>query len=1050
MLKKLLKQLFVLSLLLLFFSKLLSQNNLPYPIIFLHGLTGSDESFANSFNYYQTNYNLGAVNVFDIVLNADNDVDKSLLADDVRWQDFNYTWWGVTYTANVGRRNFDSDKNNFVDGWTGTNLFAINFMEERIRGAWGTTDDAFDGGNESAIVKQGYALKFFIQEVLNYTGAEKVILVGHSMGGLCAREYLQRRDENGNPTNWVDPNSADGHKVARLVTIGTPHLGSNSGLDPTKKKKKGRTNTIPTTSGEALRDLKYSYDSYTNCGGSPVGIYLFGGNENCIKSKWNNATFANVNINCEGDENDNITGINTGTTFNPLLALPTNIRYTWITSNDLRGESAAALIGFPNGVPGDGSVLLERQWLYSGNNACPLPVNGETVADTLLIAKKHTDEGSAYYEVLRGLDEPDKATFAYNLTLNRAIIGFINHKSGWTENDADMFKVNCSGHSTIAITIDGTNSAVSKISFCDASGTELSSRTVSSFPKKLYYNVGTANTIYVKVNGTATATSWQNPYTLTAKSGSWTGTSSTDWNTANNWLVGIPDEIDDVSVSQSSSNKPIVTLDVECNKLLVNSNANLTVSSTSSITIHSNLTVNGSLILDSDQNGTASILLNNNVTGNITVKRYMKGNAYHFISSSINNTSSSAFRLLTDGRENPNLYYYDETINDTDWLKGWIKESGILSQAKGYAYHNPYTEKFTISGTPNNNNSYSIAVSNSSNSISSDGKNLIGNPYPSSILATSFINANNSGTISGAIYLWDDKYTGTFESADYGTFNTSGYVAGNLNSIKTFNGYISQGQAFFVIANSDGSVVFNKSMRTKETANFFKNKEINNLKKLKISLQGNNVYNETLIAFRKEASDEFDNAYDAIKMTRSTNVSLYSIVENKKLAIQSLSDFDNNMIISLGYNILESGNYYFKILNKENFSETTSVYIEDLLTNNVDKLSKNSIYEFYSKSGIYDNRFKIHFINDKTINDAKYMTNSKNIYSYGSNLFIKSNDGNLIQGKLLIYNIIGNLLDEHKINNSKKLIDLSKFNTKFFIVKLIENNNVISKKVIIN
>ena len=50
-----------------------------------------------------------------------------------------------------------------------------------------------------------------IDAVLGETGAEKLILVGHSMGGLVARAYLQR---------------FGGARVAGLVTLGTPHQGS--------------------------------------------------------------------------------------------------------------------------------------------------------------------------------------------------------------------------------------------------------------------------------------------------------------------------------------------------------------------------------------------------------------------------------------------------------------------------------------------------------------------------------------------------------------------------------------------------------------------------------------------------------------------------------------------------------------------------------------------------------------------------------------------------------------------------------------------------------
>jgi pimeloyl-ACP methyl ester carboxylesterase len=55
-----------------------------------------------------------------------------------------------------------------------------------------------------------------IREVCRYTGAEKVRIVAHSAGGLVARVYLQ------NALPGV-PYRGD---VDRLITIGTPHLGS--------------------------------------------------------------------------------------------------------------------------------------------------------------------------------------------------------------------------------------------------------------------------------------------------------------------------------------------------------------------------------------------------------------------------------------------------------------------------------------------------------------------------------------------------------------------------------------------------------------------------------------------------------------------------------------------------------------------------------------------------------------------------------------------------------------------------------------------------------
>ncbi len=51
-----------------------------------------------------------------------------------------------------------------------------------------------------------------VEEVLRETGAEKVVLIGHSMGGLISRYYIQRLGGE--------------EKVAALLTISTPHKGT--------------------------------------------------------------------------------------------------------------------------------------------------------------------------------------------------------------------------------------------------------------------------------------------------------------------------------------------------------------------------------------------------------------------------------------------------------------------------------------------------------------------------------------------------------------------------------------------------------------------------------------------------------------------------------------------------------------------------------------------------------------------------------------------------------------------------------------------------------
>ncbi|MBI5614245.1 alpha/beta fold hydrolase [Candidatus Gottesmanbacteria bacterium] len=70
----------------------------------------------------------------------------------------------------------------------------------------------FSDTEGTSIVTQGREVRAAVQRVKDLTGAEEVILIGHSMGGLAARSYIQ----SGSYAN----------DVMQLITIDTPHLGS--------------------------------------------------------------------------------------------------------------------------------------------------------------------------------------------------------------------------------------------------------------------------------------------------------------------------------------------------------------------------------------------------------------------------------------------------------------------------------------------------------------------------------------------------------------------------------------------------------------------------------------------------------------------------------------------------------------------------------------------------------------------------------------------------------------------------------------------------------
>lgn len=101
-------------------------------------------------------------------------------------------------TSEFGRSNFGALKDYLISqGWSDVRILQYS----------NPTGSNIPNANE---------LKAFVDNVLLETGSEKVDIVAHSMGGLSSRYYIKN-------LQGVD-------KVGALVTLGTPHYGTNTAL----------------------------------------------------------------------------------------------------------------------------------------------------------------------------------------------------------------------------------------------------------------------------------------------------------------------------------------------------------------------------------------------------------------------------------------------------------------------------------------------------------------------------------------------------------------------------------------------------------------------------------------------------------------------------------------------------------------------------------------------------------------------------------------------------------------------------------------------------
>ncbi len=418
-----------------------------YPVVFIHGWTDNDKVWDNITRLTEQRYGWRDGGRLDYCLNPDHNQftsDQYIL----HFTDTTQLRGAEYYTIN-----FDADRNGTP--YTNTDLNPLNNNQS----------------NQSAVVKQGWALKDAIEKILQVSGAEKVILVGHSMGGIASREYIQNED------NW----QKDGHHhVAKVLTLASPHGGTdisilNIGLFAGYDEK-----------SEAIRDLRFRNFFYG-------GQYLEGGRESFFSLFYNN----DVDVN--GKIGDNIIGLNQKFT-------PQDIAY-------------ATIVGTGNNFPnfnGDGGVVAARADL--NNYLKPTPPSIPQRADRFDVAAFHSDIPKVnLIETIRGLDEPGILPLYYNLDLNGLTMGIstiqANNHTVLNKNiDNDYYKINLDEDGYFSIEI--TNIPVSEmaVSVLDENENVLIEKQSLGEGSLLIDELLEKGSYFVKVQTIANEDSWKYPF----------------------------------------------------------------------------------------------------------------------------------------------------------------------------------------------------------------------------------------------------------------------------------------------------------------------------------------------------------------------------------------------------------------------------------------------------------------------------------------------------------------------------------------------------------
>lgn len=431
------------------------ESKLPYPIIFIHGLNSSSETWNDATDYYDTQYSYTYGGRFDFCLNADN----------------NNTTTNKNFypTAGADIAAFES----FVQNG---DYFYVNF-NVNPNGAVGTTVLS----NQSAIAKQGAAVKVAVQRVMEVTGKDKVILVGHSMGGLASREYIQ------NSYNWQADNQ---HHVAKLVTLGTPHGGSNASDNLLAFM------TGTDVSSEAIRDLKTTY--YYS--GEP-GHFLFGGLEVQNSSSMNDNSYSpdfyNSDINCNGIVGENIQGLNQKPIdnlidFSCVIGRITNTWGTNITTDGVVEEPSSNMNTYLTGLTYPAKIF----YFNSGWD----------------LIENHTELPGYPYQQMQGLDEPNFKELAYGIQTNKNYIGYTTVQNP-TGADNDYFKFTVTANVNAAVSVSSIITSSMNGTILNSAGTAIGASQNNSGNTISFTRTLTPGDYFLKLTSTnPTNTNYQTPY----------------------------------------------------------------------------------------------------------------------------------------------------------------------------------------------------------------------------------------------------------------------------------------------------------------------------------------------------------------------------------------------------------------------------------------------------------------------------------------------------------------------------------------------------------
>ncbi|AWH84650.1 hypothetical protein HYN59_05730 [Flavobacterium album] len=552
--------------------------------------------------------------------------------------------------------------------------------------------------------------------------------------------------------------------------------------------------------------------------------------------------------------------------------------------------------------------------------------------------------------------------------------------------------------------------------------------------------------------------------------------SSTTWN-GTSWSNGLPAANKDVIFS---GDKTFISENIYACSIYVMNGASVNFISESNAFVTHNVNVQDGSKLTFESSSNLMQTENTQNNGTVTIKRNsskLKRLDYVMWASPVTGTQTllqfSPQTLLN------RFYVYNYLSNMYAPLPD--PSAVVFAKAKGYLIRMPNNHPATtptvfqgsFTGTPNNGNVY-YPLQYQSSTI---GYNAVGNPYPSPISVTAFIDANIDN-IEGTLWLW--RKTNDWTQSSYSTLTKTGYTANAAPGGSSADndliadpfeiapgiGVLNTAQGFIVKAKNTQNLVFRNNMRLSTNyVNFFRTANDNEdpavpvqyeMSRFWLNVKGADTdFSQTLIAYSPQGTLGYDNGFDGVALD-GANIDISSVItengEQMKLAIQTRPEFAISDSVQLGFTAAVAGTFTFELDHYDGLfgAGDQPIYLVDNLTGTMQNL-RNGSYTFTSEIGTFDERFKVVYATDEELGTDIPVLDSKEVIVYrsGSQVSIKSPQD---IKSVTVYDTLGRVLYNNGNVNAAEFVtpNIDSAQQVVIVKMVLENQQVISKKIMMN